>query len=59
MKKIKWVCTLLFVILLLVCNQIYYLASLQFKCTDKINRGEDLNLYEIASAMHFGYSDGL
>ena len=51
MKKIKWICALLFVILLLVCNQIYYLASLQFKCTDKINRGEDLNLYEIASAL--------
>lgn len=51
MKKIKWICALLFVILLLVCNQLYYLASLQFKCTDKINRGEDLNLYEIASAL--------
>lgn len=51
MKKIKWICALLFVILLLMCNQLYYLASLQFKCTDKINRGEDLNLYEIASAL--------
>lgn len=51
MKKIKWICALLFVILLLVCNQLYYLASLQFKCTDKINRGEDLNLYEIVSAL--------
>lgn len=47
MKKIKL--TLIITLLLLICNQLYYLSSLQFKCTDKINAGEDLNLYEIAS----------
>lgn len=47
MKKLK---LLLLIILLLVCNQLYYLSSLQFKCTNKINEGKDLNIYEIASA---------
>lgn len=48
MKKLKLL--LLLIILLLTSNQLYYLSSLQFKCTDKINAGKDLNFYEIVSA---------
>lgn len=49
MKKIK--CFILLVVLILLCNQVYYLSDLQFKCSDKINQGKDLNLYEVASAL--------
>jgi len=35
---------------ILVANECYYLASLQFKCTNKIRRGVPLNAYELLSA---------
>lgn len=41
---------LLIALLLLTVNQIFYLCSVQFTCTDKINRGQDLNNYKILSA---------
>ena len=50
-RRIKIILGILGVITLLVINQIYYLCSLQFKCTEKINNGEDLTRYEIFSAM--------
>lgn len=37
-------------VLIFVANQILYLTVVQFKCTDKINSGRDLNLYEKLSA---------
>lgn len=37
-------------IILLAANQLLYLAVVQFKCTDKINAGRELNLYEKLSA---------
>ena len=43
--------TLITIIIILIVNQCYYLLSLQFKCTDKINQGKELNIYEIASAL--------
>ena len=42
---------LLIALLLLTVNQIFYLCSVQFTCTDKINRGQDLNNYEILSKL--------
>ena len=48
MKKIV---LLVVTILILAINQCYYLLSLQFKCTDKINNGRELNLYETVSAL--------
>ena len=48
-KKKKWMISLI-AIILLAANQILYLAVIQFKCTDKINSGHDLNLYEKLSA---------
>ena len=50
-RKTKIILGILGVITLLVINQIYYLCSLQFKCTEKINNGKDLTRYEIFSAM--------
>lgn len=50
-RRTKIILGILGVITLLVINQIYYLCSLQFKCTEKINNGEDLTRYEIFSAM--------
>ena len=31
-------------------NQVIYLSKVQYTCHDKIQRGEDLNTYEILSA---------
>ena len=42
-------CVIAFTILLTI-NQVIYLAKVQFVCTEKIERGEDLNLYETLSA---------
>lgn len=39
------------VIIGLLSNQYYYLTSLQFHCEEKIEKGQDLNAYEIFSAM--------
>lgn len=50
-RRTKIILGILGVITLLAINQIYYLCSLQFKCTEKINNGEDLTRYEIFSAM--------
>lgn len=56
MIKSKWFWT---IIILLLSNQIYYLKSLQFTCTDKINNGDELNAYEIASALQTHFNMGL
>ena len=49
MKKMKWMIAII-AIILLAANQILYLTIVQFKCTDKINSGRELNLYEKLSA---------
>ncbi len=41
---------MLAIIVLLLVNQVYYLCSVQFTCTEKINKGQNLNNYEILSA---------
>lgn len=43
----------IFIILLILysANSIYYIFSLQFTCTEKINNNEELNKYEIVSAL--------
>ena len=52
MKIIKRIVKIfLFLLILLVINQLYYLAKLQFDCTDKIEAGHDLNAYETFSAI--------
>ncbi len=38
------------VVLLLLVNQIIFLTKVQYKCTEKINEGKDLNVYELLSA---------
>ena len=50
MKKYLIRC-LIVIVLVLLCNQLYYLAKLQFVCSDKISNGKDLNLYETLSAL--------
>lgn len=50
MKKLVLI-IVISIISLLAINQIYYLTSLQFDCTEKIKQGKDLNKYEIFSAM--------
>lgn len=50
MKK-RLIIFLCVVVALLGINQIAYLAKVQFTCTEKINRGEDLNAYETFSAL--------
>lgn len=50
MKKLVLI-IVISIISLLAINQIYYLTSLQFDCTEKIEQGKDLNKYEIFSAM--------
>lgn len=50
MKKLVLI-IVISIISLLAINQIYYLTSLQFDCTEKIEQGKDLNKYEIFSAL--------
>lgn len=52
MKRRLYRCFLFVIgfIVLLTINQVFYLTRVQFNCTEKIERGEDLNLYEILSA---------
>ncbi len=47
------------VILLLSANQVYYLTSLQFTCTEKIERKQELNAYEIFSALQTHLAIGI
>ena len=50
MKK-KLLIIVILIISLLCVNQAAYLYKVQFVCTEKINKGEDLNMYEIFSAL--------
>lgn len=47
--KIFLVIAIIFAVL--SANQYYYLKKVQYTCTEKINRGENLNFYEVCSAM--------
>ena len=47
--KIFLVIAIIFAVL--SANQYYYLKKVQYTCTEKINRGEKLNFYEVCSAM--------
>ena len=47
--KKKWMIAIISIVLL-AANQMLYLTVVQFKCTDKIDSGRDLNLYEKLSA---------
>lgn len=58
MKK-KIIVFILLIVSLLGVNQIYYLNTLQFKCTEKIESGLDLNLYEKFSALQTHANLGL
>ncbi len=58
MKK-KIIILIATIILLLLVNQVYYLTSLQFTCTEKIERKQDLNAYEIFSALQTHLSIGI
>lgn len=59
MKKHLKIKILLIILTILSINQIYYLNSLQFKCTDKINKDKDLNTYEILSAIQTHINMGI
>ena len=59
MKKLLKNRLLWLIIILLSINQIYYLTSLQFTCTDKINNGDKLNVYETLSAVQTHFNMGL
>lgn len=48
-KLKKWMIAVI-AIILFAANQMLYLTVVQFKCSDKINNGLDLNLYEKFSA---------
>ncbi len=50
MKK-KLLIAVILIISLLCVNQAAYLNKVQFICTEKINKGEDLNLYETFSVL--------
>lgn len=50
MKKKILIYSLLFLSLLGI-NQVLYLTKVQYVCTSKIDKGEELNLYETLSAL--------
>lgn len=50
MKKKILICSILFLALLGI-NQVIYLTKVQYICTNKIAKGDELNLYETLSAL--------